>query len=308
MSAKIGVAFLTMGAVLLCAPHARGEEPRATAAEFFRVGKQAFERSDFRAAALAFEEADRRAPHAVAIYNAGLAWDGAGDTPRAADGYRQALDRGGLPDALDAHARRRIDDFEKRLGLVRVHAPPGALVSVAHVVRHAPPVHVHVPPGSITVRIEMPDGQTMAKRVDVPAGEPVTLSFDDTRIVLPPPPSHPFPALRPALPPEPAAPVVPPTPLPSARPSLVWAWIAIGSAAVITGAGVFLGVRGLTARSDFDASGRTDGAARDEAVHLRTAANVAFGTAIVLGATGVVLLLTSRPKTPTAAMLDRNFK
>ena len=45
------------------------------ASEFFRAGEAAYGRADFAAAARAFEEAHRRAPHAATLYNAGLAWE-----------------------------------------------------------------------------------------------------------------------------------------------------------------------------------------------------------------------------------------
>ncbi len=277
--------------LLVQSPLARGQDPRATAAEFFRVGKESFQHGDFRAAALAFEEADRRAPHAITVYNAGLAWDGAGDGPRAADTYKEALDRGGLSGAFDAHAKERLEDIEKKLGLVGVKAPPGAVVSAAHAIRRPAPVVVHVVPGTIEVLAELPRSESKGasepgrevrrKRIDVRAGERVEVVFEDTK----------------------TSPVSP-----SGSGSAVWAWIAVGGAVGAAGIGSVLGVRGLSARDDFEASGRTDSSARDAAIALRTGANVAFGIAIVVGVVGVIALLAGGPKSPAAAAIPTGVR
>jgi hypothetical protein len=278
------VAALAIFALSSSALRARAEDSRAAAGELFRVGAQAFERGDFRAAALAFEEADRRSPNAITIYNAGLAWDGAGDGPRAADGFREARSRGGLAETKDAHARERLDALERDLGLLRVSAPPGAIVSVAHVVRRPAPIVVHVVPGSVDVLAEIPE-PTLApaptptspakaveqhKAIAVRAGESVAVTFE-----------APLRARSGVAP--------------------VWGWITLGGAVAASGAGLALGVEGLSRRDAFDASGRTDAAAHDDAIGFRTAANVALGGALALGVTGVVLLLIGPPRAPRAS-------
>jgi tetratricopeptide (TPR) repeat protein len=274
------VAAVALLALSASAPRARADDPRAAAAELFRVGAQAFERGDFRAAALAFEEADRRSPNAITIYNAGLAWDSAGDAPRAADGFREARGRGGLADPKDAHARERLDHLERELGLIQVVAPPGAIVSVAHVVRRSAPIAAHVVPGSIEVRTEIlepaldasspPKAVEQRKTIAVRAGESALVTFEST-----------------------------PRPSPVVAPK--WGWIALGGALAATGAGVALGASGLARRDAFDASGRTDVAAHDDAIGFRTGANVLFGGAVALGVAGLVILLVGAPKAPRAS-------
>ena len=59
---------------------ADGDTTRA--ARLFRAASDAYARHDFREAAVQFESAYRTAPRGAAIYNAGLAWEAAGDFAR----------------------------------------------------------------------------------------------------------------------------------------------------------------------------------------------------------------------------------
>jgi hypothetical protein len=62
---------------------------------------------------------------------------------------------------------------------------------------------------------------------------------------------------------------------------------------VAAGVGAYFGLRTLSEREKFEESDRTDAEAHDNAVTARTLSNVAFGVAVVAGATGVVLLVTA---------------
>ena len=75
--------------------------------------------------------------------------------------------------------------------------------------------------------------------------------------------------------------------------------IGVASAAA---AGV-LGAMTLSSRSEFLDSGRVDGEARDAAVTLRTATNVAIGAAVTFVVAGVVLVWTGRADAVTRAAL-----
>jgi hypothetical protein len=76
--------------------------------------------------------------------------------------------------------------------------------------------------------------------------------------------------------------------------------VLVSAGALSLGTGAFLLGRGLSARDDFEASGRTDADAHDRAVSYRTWSTVTlFGGGALAGA-GVVLLLTS-PSSPEGA-------
>lgn len=66
----------------------------------------------------------------------------------------------------------------------------------------------------------------------------------------------------------------------------------VGGSVVAAGAAVYLGVSALDARDKYDESNHSDLDAYDRAKSLRLWTNVAWGTSIVLGGSGVYLLLT----------------
>ncbi|MEJ7733696.1 MAG: hypothetical protein WKG00_31435, partial [Polyangiaceae bacterium] len=83
------VALLIAGWCAPCAAHA-GDS--TVADDFFRAGSAAYARRDYRAAAAAFDAADREAPHAAAKYNAARAAAPAAAPARAADALQRALE------------------------------------------------------------------------------------------------------------------------------------------------------------------------------------------------------------------------
>lgn len=269
---------VVLGSIGATSP-ARADE--ASAAETFRAGTAAYARGEYRAAALAFEAAFHEQPHAAALYNAGRSWAAAGAQPRAADAYAAALRESGLDSAQEADSRARLKELEATLGSVLVTAPAGALVSLEHVERAPAPILVHVTSGDHTAKSALPDGQAISRTVHVNAGERVTLAFDAA--------SKPAAAAAPPSSLEPSA--EPPSPGRNGRWALGWG--SLGVAALAGGTAIFLGVRALDARDDFDASSHTDQAAHDSAAALRTWTNVTWAAAGVFGAASVVLLATS---------------
>ena len=104
--------------------------------------------------------------------------------------------------------------------------------------------------------------------------------------------------------PEPNSPIAP-SPAPAAQRDGVlqrtvgFVVLAGGAAAVITA--VVVGQVGVAARDRFETSNRVDADARDQAIGLRTGANIAWATAGTLGITGGILVLTGRSKTGALA-------
>src|SRR4051812_18908720 len=72
-------AALALALLLVVLGAARADDNAATAAELFRTASAAFARGEYRAAAIGFEEANRRASYAATLYNAALAWSAAGE-------------------------------------------------------------------------------------------------------------------------------------------------------------------------------------------------------------------------------------
>lgn len=249
----------------------------------FHEATQAYQEGRYSAAASLFEAADRLAPHVSSRFNAATAWDNAGEAARAATGYAAVLEFEGLDEARRRDARQRLSDLEPGLGRVHIGEPLGALVSVDHIQRVPVPLSFYLRPGSYELAAEY-RGTRSTTPMRVTAGEAQTL-----KLRLPPragsatiPPSSPPPRLPPPLPPQNAS---------GTRET--WGWIAVGTGVASSCAAIVLGLRFLSAKSRYDASGFTDAEARAEASDLRLATNVAWGGATVAGAAGLVLLLTA---------------
>jgi len=275
-------------ALLALARPAAADDDSDTAAQLFRSASAAFERKEYRAAAIGFEEAHRRRPHAATMANAALAWEAAGEPARAADAFAISLAEPGLSSVQAAEERGKLDALEKQLGNVVVSGPAGATVTLLHVQRGALPRSIHVPPGQHDVAIEYADGAHATRTVRVAAGERQAVHVDAPPPVAPPPPV------------VSAHPSTPPT-RPDVSDGSVMrgaGWVGIGAGAVAFGVGVFLGVRALDARDGWEASKRTDLELYDRADSLRTWTNVVWIGAAVLGATGVVLLVAAPRRAP----------
>jgi hypothetical protein len=276
-AARVAVAALALGVLVSPAIAAAGD-PETTAAEIFRAAEAAYARGEYRAAALSFEAAFKQAPHGGAMYNAGVAWEAAGEKARAADAYHAALAATGLNPQQGADALARLSRLEPLVAMVDITLPRGATASLAHAEHITSSGRVHVMPGEHDARVVFTDGQTRSRRIRAVAGQVMAVTFD-------------------ALPEKQApAPVPVPAPPPGGSGGSAQrtaGWIMVGGGVVLSGAAVYLGVRALEANDEFDAGGHTDADARDRTLSLRAWTNVAWIAAGLTGGTGIVLVLTS---------------
>jgi tetratricopeptide (TPR) repeat protein len=285
-------ALLLCVATLLLAAGAAAQSPdqKTLARERFGEASAAHARGEYVEAARLFEEAHRLAPAAGAKFNAGIAWDQAGDLPRAADAYETALEMGGLDEQDAKQAESRLSALKQQLGSLRIEEPPGAVVSVAQLERASVPARAHVRPGSYQLRAEI-GAHTTTMRVSIGAGEVKTIRFDkpgsggevETTRPSTKRPTDDGPI---STGPDDRRP-------PRSSAQKTWGWIALGAGVVLAGTAVFLGTRTLSARDDYEDHGGTSQSKYDKAVALRTWTNVAAGGAVVTGGLGTVLLLTA---------------
>lgn len=294
---------------------ARAQDATEQAARSFRAGADAYAHGDFAAAARDFEAAYRIAPRAAAIYNAGLAWEGAGELARAADDYATAL---GSPDVRAdqrSDAASRLRALEARLARLVVSGPADARVSVDGAPDASLPLTVHLSPGRHAMRASYGTGRGESRAFEASAGEEVGVRLNeppDTQPVAPPPaPPAPAPAPAPALAPalsparalthphHPRAPERADDSGASTRRSL--AWVSLGGAVVASGAAILFYENGLSARDQFTRTGNTDASLHNQAVTMRTLAQVSWGVAGALAATAFVLYLTSIPPSASGA-------
>jgi tetratricopeptide (TPR) repeat protein len=275
-----------------------GQDRKAAAADLFRKAAEAYARGDYASAASSFEESHGLIPRAAAIYNAALAREALGQKERAADDYETALEKTDLRGAQAVEARKRLDRLRREVGVLEVSAPSAARVTVGHAKAAAPPVRIHLAPGTYDVEVEHGNGARAVKRATVSVGAPAQLSFEAPPAVAPP---------------ASAAPVAPRPPPPPPRPDraeggsirATLGWISLGGSVAFAGAAVGLGVATLDARSSFDESGHTDAALRDKAVLFRALTNVAIGVAAASAAAGIVLVATA-PRAPKGASGGRH--
>jgi hypothetical protein len=254
---------------------AQPQDAESTAAQFFRAGLAAYERHEYRAAALAFEEAFRRAPRGAAMYNAGRGWEAAGDKARAADAFAVALGRGDLESGDAAYAREHLADLEPSLGVVDVEGPSSAAVALDGTERGALPRKLHLVPGHHELRVRRRDASVVEKSVDAAAGAVAHVTVEDA----------------PALP-SPAPPVAPPPPERHGPPT--WAYVSLGVGGALAAAGAVTYVKFADDRSTFDSGGDHDASLHSSALTLRTVTYVLWGAAGACVIAGAVAFLASR--------------
>jgi hypothetical protein len=256
--------------------------PTELARQRFREATDAYRDGRYSAAASLFEAADRLAPHPSTRYNAATAWEQAGESARAATGYEAAL----ATETLDAGRRKvaeeRLASLKQGLGKIRVQRPLGAFVTVDHV-QHIPvPTTFYLLPGTYQLEVDY-QGKTSQSALTILAGRDheVKLDFPEPEVTTPPPVK----VVEPSVPPAP--------PVDTGISQRTWGWVSVGAGVALSGAAIVLGLRALSARDRFVASGNTDADARSEASDLRLATNVAWAGATAAGVTGLVLVLTA---------------
>ena len=276
---SFGRTVIALG-ILLGAAVARAEPPpspppasRADAAASFREARAAFTRGDFAAAAAAFEQAARAAPHPATWLNAAEAWAKRDDWSRAAEDCDRALD---VPDG-DPAIRR---EAETRLQVALVHVatlearftPPrawGARIDGATI--QPLPVRRRLVPGRHEViLVDLASGREETRLVSIAAGQTVVVDA---------PPSAPEPRTAPAGETNAAASAA----SSNAPPPGALVALGIGGAAGIATAVV--GFMTLGAKRDFEdhpTQGDLDDFHRD-----RLVTNVLLGVSVVAVAAGI---------------------
>lgn len=272
-----GLCWLLVTLVVLLASRAGAgeDEVQQEAAETFTKAERAYRRGEYRVAAEGFEASAELVPHGAAFYNAAMAWLAAEERSRAADAFAQARRAGNLDPRQEETTLAQLSALRKQLGRIAVGAPAGSMVWLAHVQGADAPVLVHLEPGSYEVRVQFPSGEEPTKRVDVAAGELITLALN--------------PSETPSSPAEPSdeAEAQDESALPVAG------FVTAGASVVLAAVAIGLGVAALDARDEFNASGYTDRDAYARADELRTATNVCWVFAGLTAATGAVLLVVA---------------
>jgi hypothetical protein len=291
-----GASMALAVALALSVGEAHAEDPKTQAARSFRSGSEAYTRGDFRAAARAFDEANRIFPRGAAAFNAGLAWESAGERSRAADEYTHALEASDLGAAERADATGRLRKLEDTLGRLVVTSPAATRLLLDDVELPGSSVTVHLEPGKHALRVEYAGGRTESRALLARPGVEQTVTLGSTAVKDPAPDPVDVPTEGTANPRDDA----PPPPhheraTSTSSPDRTAAWIVLGGAAVTSGVALVLFGLGLTARNEFDSGDDKSSSLHTQAVALRAGTWVAWTVAGGLAATGVILYFTASP-------------
>lgn len=250
----------------------------------YQQGTQAFAQKRYPEAAAHFEAAAAYRVNAVTLYTAGLAWDLASRSERAADAFGRALDVQGLDAKQTLAARDRLAQLEKSLGTLAVSGPDGVKVQLDQFSEAPVPVRLHASPGVHTLSVRIPGKPIERKDVTLEIGRTTTLEIREEpksppKIEVTPPPK-----VEPPPPPPPAPP--PPASFWTMRRAV---GVGVGGVGVAAGiATVILGVNANGAKDAYDASPSRE--AFDHAGSLETWTNVMLVSSVLLVAGGVVLV------------------
>jgi hypothetical protein len=273
----------TLCLVTVASGSARADGSTEQAARLFKAGTELYARHDFREAARQFESAYRIAPRGAAIYDAGLAWEQAGEMPRAADDFATAIGNGDTSSQQRSDATARLKALEARLARLVVTGPADAHVTVDDGSASSLPLGVHLAPGTHALFVTYAGGKTESRDIDARPGAEVVVRL--------------------TAPATAASGEEPATPSPRETPSHAFddegastrrtlAWVSLAGAGVASIAAVSFYVAGENALSQYEPA-ETNKSLRDQAITDRTVTQVLAVFAGALGATSLVLFLTS---------------
>ena len=265
------------------------KKTKDAARKAYGEGEKAYAAGDYAAAYTGYSKANELIPSAHAAYWAAKSLDQSGKMEDAIKGYETLLADPGsskIGEEKLNDARSRLATLKAgHVGEVTVSSPvPDAALMVDGVAQPGPlPVVLKLVPGLHKLTLSAPGFDTKDVELQVQPGTKLNQVLDlPPHVAAPPPPPPPMPEVAPAPPPPP-----PPAEPHSKLPAYVTLGIAGGGAIV----GTIFGVQALKAKSDYNKQPDTKHA--DDTERNALIADMAFGVAITLGVTGIVLLTSS---------------
>lgn len=255
-------------------------------------GQRAYEAGDYAAAVTHFSKANELIPAPHAQYWIAMAQDKQGNVAEAYAGYATFFANAGhaaLGEEKVKTAQARFKELSALPATVRVTTePPDASLSVDGSAQPGvSPFSLKLTPGKHQLKASAKGYQDQSRELEVKPAQSVDQSF----------------ALA-SAPVAAAAPKPTPAALPTSAPAaaternMVPAYVTLGVAGAAAIAGTIFGIQALGAKSDFDKNPTEKNA--DSVERNGLIADMAFGVAITLGVTGVVLLTSSDEPSETA--------
>ncbi len=250
----------------------------------YGAGEKAFDAGKFADAEASFRKAYEIIPTPHAEYWIAKCLDKQSKVLEAIEAYSKFMDnpdheRAGEEKSKDAEAR--LAELKKTPGDFKlVTVPPGAAVTVdGQAQMGETPMDLKLPPGKHSIEIVANGFERKTIEVEMTPAGTGEQSVELTEAAEPEPAPAPAPA---------PAPVEPePEPEPEPRSKLP-AYITLGIAGASAVVGTIFGIQALGSKSDFDDNPTNDAA--DDVERNALIADMAFGVAITLGVTGIVLL------------------
>jgi hypothetical protein len=263
------------------------KKTRDAARKAYGEGEKAYASNDFAGAYSSFSKALELIPTPAAAYWVAKSLDQQGKTDEAIKAYEALLadpNVSRLGDEKTSDAQTRVATLKAgQVGEITVSsAALGAQLSVDGVLQPGPlPVVLKLAPGPHKLNITAPGFDAKEVNLEVKGGTKVEQKVDLAQHVAPPP--------EPVTPE--VAPAPPPPPPPVEKHSKVPAYVTLGIATGGAIMGTIFGVKALQSKSDFDSQPTTKSA--DDTERNALIADMAFGVAVTLGVTGIVLLTSS---------------
>ena len=279
----------------------------ADAKKHYGDGVAKYNSGDFDGALQDFQAADSVKQTPQTARYIGLCLDNLGRFQEAVLAYNRFL--ANVPPKMAAQGdelKARVAAIQLLPGKLHVTSdPPAAGFSLDGKPQPSPtPADVELAPGHHTLHFSAAGHDPVDKDVEVTYASKQDVSVTLPTSAAPPPPPvavvTPPPAPAGAPPPQPTPP--PPTPVAHSNTA---AWITGGAAIVAVGVGTAFGVMALNDKSSFDQTPLTSTA--DSGENHALIADMAFGVAVTLGVTSVVLFLSrdDAPPAPAAAQVTR---
>ncbi len=265
------------------APPPRDEEGAKAA---LAAGQEAYRNGDYATAAQHFTKANELAASATAQYWLAMALDLQGRAADAVVAFETLFaspDHQQLGEDLLDPARKRFELLKKIPATVLLQVTPtDAIVEVDGVQQQgAAPFTLKLSAGKHALKVSKEGFEPLETELEVAAAASVEQAVELVAAPIAPPPVA-------AAPPAAAAPAPPPEPR-----SKVPAYVTLGVAGVSAVLGTVFGVQALGAKSDFDDNPTAKNA--DDVERNALISDMAWGIALTLGITGVVLLTSDEP-------------
>jgi hypothetical protein len=294
-SMTIAPPALAQGAPAAGAAKAPDKKTKDAARKAYGDGEKAYTAGDYSKAYDNFEKAYGLIPTPHAEFWMAMSLYRQGKDEQAAPAFEKFLsnpEASKVGDEKLKEAEKAFDELKaKQVGELNLATTPaGASVLVDGQAQPGEtPMVLRLPPGLHKLTISSAGYETKQIEVSITAGQK-----SDQNIELTLADTEPAGVPGAVVPAEPLA----PEPVPASEPrSKVPAYVTLGIAGVAAGVGTFFGIKALSAKSDYKDNPSTDAA--DDVERNALIADMAFGVAITLGVTGIVLLTSAdSPSSP----------